>query len=128
MKKFAVMFMIGVLFVISNITVNAKAINEADTKLCETLKYALIGSLRKSVDTAIVEIYKDDKNVPEGLTWAAYDTEILKIKQLYGVGGLYELTLKIYPYYRAHMSYGEDEVVINTMGELISFKHLKTYP
>lgn len=128
MKKFAVMFMIGVLFVIFNITVNAKTINEADTELCETLKYALIGSLREPVDKAIVEIYKDDKSVPEGLTWAAYDTEILKIKQLYGVGGLYELTLKIYPYYRAHMSYGEDEVVINTMGELISFKHLKTYP
>lgn len=128
MKKFAVMFMIGVLFVIFNITVGAKTINEADTELCETLKYALIGSLREPVDKAIVEIYKDDKNVPEGLTWAAYDTEILKINQLYGVGGLYELTLKIYPYYRAHMSYGEDEVVINTMGELISFKHLKTYP
>ncbi|MED3550249.1 DUF3888 domain-containing protein [Cytobacillus praedii] len=128
MKKFSVMFMIGVLFVISNITVNAKTINEADTELCETLKYALIGSLREPVDKAIVEIYKGDKNVPEGLTWAAYDTEILNIKQLYGVGGLYELTIKIYPYYRAHMSYGEDEVVINTMGELISFKHLKTYP
>lgn len=128
MKKFAVMFMIGVLFVIFNITVDAKTINEADTELCETLKYALIGSLREPVDKAIVEIYKDDKNVPESLTWAAYDTEVLKIKQLYGVGGLYELTLKIYPYYRAHMSYGEDEVVINTMGELISFKHLKTYP
>jgi hypothetical protein len=95
------MFMIGVLFVIFNITVNAKTINKADTELCKTLKYALIGSLRKPVDKAIVEIYKDDKNVPEGLTWAAYDTEILKIKQLYGVGGLYELTLKIYPYYRA---------------------------
>lgn len=128
MKKFAVMLMIGMLFVISNKTVNAKTINEADTELCETLKYALIGSLREPVDKAINEIYKDDKNAPEGLTWASYETEILKIKQLYGVGGLYEITLKIYPYYRAHMSYGEDEVVINTMGELISFKHLKTYP
>ncbi|QOY34679.1 DUF3888 domain-containing protein [Anaerobacillus isosaccharinicus] len=128
MKKFSVMFMIGLLFVFPNLTVNAKTINESDTELCETLKYALIGSLREPVDKAIVEIYKDDKNAPEGLTWATYDTEILKIKQVYGVGGLYELTLKIYPYYQAHMSYGEDEVVINTMGELISFTHLKTYP
>jgi hypothetical protein len=44
------------------------------------------------------------------------------------IGGLYELTLKVYPYYRAHNSYGEDEVVINTNGELLSYKHLKTYP
>ncbi|WP_084552282.1 DUF3888 domain-containing protein [Bacillus cihuensis] len=40
----------------------------------------------------------------------------------------YEITLYVYPYYRAHMGYGEDEVVINTRGELISFMHLKTYP
>ena len=46
---------------------------------------------------------------------------------MYGVGGLYEMTLKIYPYYRSHMGYGEDEVVINTVGKLINYKHLKTY-
>ena len=85
-------------------------------------------ALREPVDKAIVEIYKDDPNAPEGLTWATYDTEILKIKQVYGVGGLYEITLKIYPYYRSHMGYGEDEVVINTVGKLIKYKHLKTYP
>ncbi|ASV69994.1 hypothetical protein CKF48_09495 [Cytobacillus kochii] len=130
MNKFAVLLMVGMLLVISNRTVNAKTetINEADTELCETVKMALISSLREPVDKAIVEIYKDDKNVPEGLTWASYDTEILKIKQLYGIGGLYEITLKVYPYYRAHMGYGEDEVVINTRGKLINYKHLKTYP
>ena len=128
MKKLAVMLMIGMFWMISNITVDAKTINEADTELCETLKYALIGSLREPVNKAIVEIYKDDKKAPEGLTWAAYDTEILKIKQLYGIGGLYEITLKVRPYYRAHISYGEDEIMIRTDGELISYKHLKTYP
>lgn len=128
MKKLSVLLLLGLLLVISNTTVNARTINEADTELCETLKYALIGSLREPVDKAIVEIYKDDPNAPEGLIWATYDTEILKIKQLYGVGGLYEITLKVHPYYRAHMSYGIDEVVINTKGELISYKHLKTYP
>ena len=128
MRKLAVMLMVGMFWVIAHITVDAKTINEADTELCETLKYALIGSLREPVDKAIVEIQKDDKKAPEGLTWAAYDTEILKIKQLYGIGGLYEITLKVQPYYRAHISYGEDEVVINTNGELISYKHLKTYP
>ncbi|MGN7943204.1 DUF3888 domain-containing protein [Virgibacillus sp. 6R] len=126
MKKFAVMLMVGIL--LANTTVYAKTINEADTELCETLKYALISSLRKPVDRAIVEIYKDDKNAPEGLTWASYDTEMLKIKQLYGVGGGYEITLKVYPYYDAHMSYGIDKVVVDTTGKLISYKHLKTYP
>ncbi|MFE8699785.1 DUF3888 domain-containing protein [Cytobacillus sp. FJAT-54145] len=76
----------------------------------------------------MIEIYKDNPNAPEGLTWATYDTEILKIKQLYGVVGLYEITLKVNPYYRAHICYGIDEVVINTSGELISYKHLKIYP
>lgn len=128
MKKFVVMFMVGMLLVFSNTTVGAKIINDADTELCETLKYALIGSLREPVDKAIIEIYKDDPNAPKGLTWATYDTEILKIKQLYGVGCLYEITVKVHPYYRAHMSYGIDEVVINNRGELISYKHLKTYP
>ncbi|MEQ2528448.1 DUF3888 domain-containing protein [Bacillaceae bacterium CLA-AA-H227] len=102
MKKIVAIFMIGMLLVISNTTVNAKTINEADTELCETLKYALINTLRQPVDKAITEIYKEDKNAPEGLTWASYDTEILKIKQLYGVGGVYE-------------------------GQLISYKHIKTY-
>jgi hypothetical protein len=73
-------------------------------------------------------IYKYDKNVPKGLTWASYETEILKIKQLSGIGGLYEITLKVFPYYRAHIGYGEDEVVINSSGELIRYTHLKTYP
>lgn len=74
------MFMVGMLLAISNTTVNARRINEADTELCETLKYALINTLRKPVDKAITEIYKEDQNAPEGLTWASFDTEILKIK------------------------------------------------
>lgn len=129
MKKVAVILMIGMFLVIDYTRVNAKTVNEADTELCETLKMALISSNRKPVDRAITEIYKNDKKAQElGLTWASYDTEILKVKQLYGIGGLYEITLKVYPYYRAHNSYGEDEVVLNTSGELISYKHLKTYP
>ena len=70
----------------------------------------------------------DDKNAPAGITWATFDTDIVKIKQVYGMGGLYELTLRVYPYYLAHNSYGIDEVLINTEGKLINFKHLKTYP
>ena len=117
------------LLVISNRTVNAEIINEADTELCETVKMALISSLSEPVDKAIVEIYKDDKKAQElGLSSDAFQTELLKIKQVYGIGGLYEITLKVYPYYAAHNTYGEDEVVINTNGKLISYKHLKTYP
>ena len=128
MKKFAIMLLVGMFLVSSNTTVYSKTINEADTELCETLRYALINRLRQPVDKAIADIYKDDKDAPEGLTWASYETEILKIKQLYGVGGGYEITLKVYPYYGAHMSYGIDEVVVDTSGKLISYKHLKTYP
>ena len=128
MNKFAVMLMVGMLLVTPNTIVNAKTINEADTDLCGTVKYALINTLRQPVDKAITKIYKGDKNAPEGLTWASYDTEILKIKQLYGVGGGYEITLKVHSYYDAHMSYGIDEIVVDTSGKLISYKYLKTYP
>lgn len=112
----------------SNDVFNAETINEADTELCETVKMALISSNRKPVDKAIAKIYKNDKGAPKDLAWASWEAEILKIKQLYGVGGLYEITLKVYPYYGAHNGYGEDEVVINTDGDLIRIKHLKTYP
>jgi hypothetical protein len=129
LKKIVGMLMVGmVVLLISNTTVFAKTINEAETNLCETLKLALINSLREPVDKAIIEIYKDDKKAPKGLTWASYETEMLKIKQLSGIGGEYVIMLKVYPYYRAHWGYGEDEVVINSNGELISYKHLKTYP
>jgi hypothetical protein len=126
MKKFVVMRMF--VLMASHPTANAKTINEADTKLCETLQYALLSSIREPVDKAIVEIYKDDVKAPEGLRWDSTGAKLLKIKQLYGVGGLYEITLKIMPFYRAHITYGIDEVVINTDGALISYKHLKTYP
>jgi hypothetical protein len=129
-KGFAVLLMVGMFLVISNGTVNAKTetINEADTELCETVKMALISSNTEPVDKAIAEIHKNDKNAPEGgLSWAPWETEILRIKQVYGIGGLYEITLKVFPYQGAHNGYGEDEVVINTRGELISYKQLKPY-
>jgi hypothetical protein len=126
LKKAA--FILLLFLFISNDVSNAETINEADTELCETVKMALISSNRKPVDKAIAIIYKNDKGAPKDLTWASWDTEILKIKQVYGIGGLYEITLKVYPYYGAHNGYGEDEVVINTNGDLIRSKHLKTYP
>jgi hypothetical protein len=126
MRK-AVTICATIIFLLSNSHVVAATINEADTVLSETLTYGLINSLREPIDEAIAEIYKTDKGAPSYLTWATYDTKLLKIKQVYGIGGLYELTLQVHPYYGAHNSYGVDEVVINTEGKVISYKHLKTY-
>lgn len=128
MKKIAMTLMIAIFLVSYNTSAYSQTINEADTELCDTLKYALINSLREPIDRAITEIYKDDEDAPEGLMWTSYDTEILKIKQLYGVGGAYEITLKVNPFYRAHITYGEDRIVVSADGELIEYEHLKTYP
>ncbi|MDQ0220164.1 DUF3888 domain-containing protein [Peribacillus cavernae] len=51
----------------------------------------------------------------------------LKIKRSNGIGGGYQLTLRVHPYYGAHNSYGIDEVVVRASGELVSYKHIKTY-
>ena len=129
MKRITGMLTIGIMvLIISTANVNAKTINEADTTLCDTLNYAIMSSLRDPEYKAIVEIYKNDINAPQGLRWDTTGAKILKIKQLYGVGGLYEITLRIKPFYRAHITYGVDEVVVNSNGELIRYKHLKTYP
>src|SRR5690625_4440154 len=123
MKKIAVSFILTIFLVSYHTPAYSKTINEADTELCDTLKYALINSLREPIDQAIFEIYKEDKEAPEGLTWASYATEILKIKQSNGVGGTYEITLKVSPYYRSHITYGEDIIVVNTNGKLMNYKH-----
>lgn len=128
MSKIVMVFMLAIFLASNNTLADSKTINEADTELCETFKYALIISLRKPIDKAIAEIYKHDEDAPGGLTWASYDTEILKVKQSNEVGGGYEITLKVNPYYRAHITYGEDIIVISADGEIIDYKHLKTYP
>ncbi|WP_088104129.1 DUF3888 domain-containing protein [Halalkalibacter urbisdiaboli] len=127
MRIVTITFMLAIFLISYNTSTYAQTINEAETELCDTVKYALINSLREPIDKAIHKIYKDDKDAPESLTWASYQTEILKIKQLYGVGGAYEITLKVKPYYRAHITYGEDIVVVSADGQLIDYKHLKTY-
>lgn len=128
MKKLIVLHIVCMVLLVSISSVYAETVNDAETPLTDTLKFALISSLIEPVDRAITEIYKNDPNVPGPLSWATYDTEILKIKQVSGIGGSYKLTLKVYPYFRAHNNYGIDEVVINTHGELISYRHLQTYP
>lgn len=128
MKKVFTTLLIALCLVGYNTPAFSQTINEGNTEICDTLKYALINSLRDPVDKAIADLYKDDMDAPEGLTWASYDTEILKIKQSNGIGGSYEIALKVSPYYRAHITYGEDIVTVSDDGELIDYKHLKTYP
>jgi Protein of unknown function (DUF3888) len=123
MKKYIIVFLFVYLLIVPK--VEGITINEADTELCE--RFAFIMSLSNPIDTAVKDLYKD---YPEVVSWAAYDTKILKIKQLYGVGGAYEVKLKIFPYYGAHNGIGEDEIVVRvTSGNniLLSSKHLKTY-
>ncbi|QDP41161.1 DUF3888 domain-containing protein [Radiobacillus deserti] len=128
MKRMIVVFVVMFSLVSHYTFAYSKTINEADTELCDTLQYALINSLRNPIDKAINEIYKEDDDAPELLSWASYQTEIVKIKQSNGVGGIYEITLKVMPYYGAHNTYGEDIIVVNSAGKLIDYEHLKTYP
>ncbi|UFT98397.1 DUF3888 domain-containing protein [Radiobacillus kanasensis] len=44
------------------------------------------------------------------------------------MGGTYEITLKVLPYYRAHITYGEDIIVVSEDGKLLDYEHVKTYP
>jgi hypothetical protein len=55
-KKFVVIFIVGISLIITNTLVTAKPINEADTKLCDTLYFALMSSLREPID-------KDCRNI-----------------------------------------------------------------
>lgn len=128
MKKTAIFLLLVILLTTNHTPAFSKTINEADTDFCDTLKYALINSLREPITKAITEIYKDDPDAPAGITWASYQTQILKIEQLNGVGGAYTITFKVSPYYRAHITYGEDIVVVSADGVLVDYRHVKTFP
>ncbi len=124
MKKSLIYCMI-ITFFIAVPSYQAATINEAETKYCDTVTFALINGLRPTVDQAIEEIYKDSpKGIPQ---WAGYDTEVLKIKQLYGVGGAYEITLKIRTYSGPHIDRGIDEVTVSVGGtnEVVGYKHVQ---
>lgn len=128
MKRVVMVCLMAVLFSTFTASARAKTINETDTTLCEAYKLALIRSLAAPVEEAIEKIYKQDPDAPEQLSWDAFSTEVMEMKQVHGVGGSYEVTLLIKPYYRAHITYGEDQVVVTTEGELVAFTHIKTYP
>jgi hypothetical protein len=103
------------LFVVFTLTIiinsghlNVEAQNLEENK-CEQLKYALIVSLGPIIDKALIKIY----NSKPDRQWAAWDTEILDIKQLYGVGGAYRINLRVNTYVGAHNPpYGMDIITI----------------
>jgi Protein of unknown function (DUF3888) len=125
MKRIFILLL--VLVIIKPVIVEARPINQADTPWEKTLEFTLINSLSEPITNAINEIYKDS---PEQVSWAPYLAKIKKIKQLEGVGGSYEVTLIVLPYYGAHNTIGLDEITVRVAHEvyLVNYKHLKSYP
>lgn len=126
MNKRFISVLIILVVITSTIVVQAHKVNQLPDKLeRDKMYYALMMSLSPSIDKALLEIYKDaPKGVPQ---WAGWDTTILKIDQLQGVGGSYDVTLQVRPYYGAH-NVGDWIDVIKIRVEsgrqtIISFKH-----
>jgi hypothetical protein len=121
-KKILVSICLSVFILIFSLPV--QAIEKETTN--EMIKFALIRSLEPSIDKALAEIYKDaPKGVPQ---WAGWDTEIINIKQLYGIGGAYEVTVRVHPYYGPHIGNGIDEISISIASEgqdVTDFKHIR---
>lgn len=112
------------MFIISLFSAPVQA-NETETTN-EMVKYALIVSLAPSINKALVDIYKDpSKGVPQ---WAGWETEIVNLKQLNGVGGSYEVTVRVHTYYGPHTGDGIDEITIRIAFDgqgVIDFKHIQ---
>ncbi|WP_253182451.1 DUF3888 domain-containing protein [Bacillus wiedmannii] len=123
MKKILIVLSI-LMFIISYSTFSFQAnAKEPDNDM---VKYALIRSLSPSIDKALTEIYNDaTKGIP---SWAGWDTEIMNIKQLYGIGGAYDVKVRVSPYYGPHIGYGIDEITarVDASGQqLIEYKHIQ---
>ncbi|HDX9500068.1 TPA: DUF3888 domain-containing protein [Bacillus thuringiensis] len=92
----------------------------------DMVRYALIRSLSPSIDKALTEVYKD---ATEGIpSWAGWDTEIVNIKQLYGIGGAYDVKVRVHPYYGPHIGYGIDEITVRVDAsgqQLVEYKHIQ---
>ncbi|MGG2092599.1 DUF3888 domain-containing protein [Bacillus sp. S13(2024)] len=123
MKKILILISVS-MFIFSLFSAPVQA-NETETTN-EMVKYALIVSLAPSINNALAEIYKDaSKGVPQ---WGGWETEIVNIKQLTGVGGIYEVTVRVHSYYEAHTGNGIDEITIRIAHdgqEVTDFKHIQ---
>ncbi|PEW65099.1 transcriptional regulator [Bacillus cereus] len=123
MKKILIVLSI-LMFIISYSTFSFQAnAKEPDNAM---VKYALIRSLSPSIDKALTEIYK---NATEGIpSWAGWDTKIMNIKQLYGIGGTYDVKVRVSPYYGPHIGHGIDEITVRVDAsgqQLIEYKHIQ---
>ena len=122
MDKKLISFFIVLLIITSTVVAQANNIKVNHEKM----NYALIMSVSPSIKQALSEIYKDSsKGVPQ---WGGWDTEILEIEELFGVGGSYDVTVKVFPYYGASIGQGEDKIKIRVEKngqKVISFKHLQ---
>ena len=121
MDKKLVSFFIVLLIITSTVVAQANNIKVNHEKM----NYALIMSLSPSINKALSEFYKDSKEgTPQ---WGGWETEILVIDQLFGVGGSYDVTLKVHPYYGEHSREMIDEIKIRVESggqRIISSKHL----
>ena len=94
MNKKLITFFIMLLIIASTNTVQANNSNQANKNSVnhEKLYYALIMSLSPSIEKAIFDTYKDaSEGIPQ---WAGWDTKILEVQQLQGVGGSYDVTVE----------------------------------
>jgi len=128
MNKKLITFFIMLLIVTSTLAVQASNSNQDNKNPAtqEKLYYALIMSLAPSIEEALSDTYKDvSKGIPQ---WAGWDTEILEIKQLQGVGGAYDVTVEVRPYYGALIGEGIDEIEIRVEAsgqKIINNKHIQ---
>lgn len=122
MDKKLISFFIVLLIVTSTVVAQANNIKVNHEKL----NYALIISVSPSINKALTDTYKDSsEGVPQ---WAGSDTEVLEIEELFGVGGSYDVTVKVYPYYGVSITKGEEEIKIRVESsgqKVISNKHLQ---
>jgi hypothetical protein len=106
MDKKLISFFIVLLIVTSTVVAQANNIKVNQDKL----DYSLIMSISPSINKALSEIYKDS---PEGVPqWGGWDTEIVEIDELFGVGSSYDVTVKVHPYYSDHIIQGEVEIKV----------------
>ncbi|MFJ7975964.1 DUF3888 domain-containing protein [Peribacillus sp. NPDC096379] len=123
MKRILVSICISV-FILFLVSASVQATEKENAN--EMFKYALIRSLGSSIDKALAEIYKDaPKGIPQ---WAGWDTKIINIKQLHGVGGSYEVIVRVHPYYGPHIGNGIDEITIRIASDgqkVTDFKHIR---
>ena len=120
MDKKLVSFFIILLIVTSTVVAQANNIKVNHEKL----NNSLIMSISPSINKALSEIYKDSpKGVPQ---WGGWDTEIVVINELFGVGSSYDVTVKVHPYYSNHIIQDEVEIKIRleTSGQKIISKNL----